>query len=140
MTSISHFDHVDMLKNILDNDADKIRYIEQFYIPADDYPDESERITLHYAASNESLEVIEKLIQKGASVNLKDKYGNSPLFYSVIREDYTLALRLFIKYGAKVNFTNNKGQTVSDRRKEIIRISEQYGVSLSIIKKQLMEG
>lgn len=139
MTSISHFDHVDMLKNILDNDADKIRYIEQFYIPADDYPDESERITLHYAASNESLEVIEKLIQKGASVNLKDKYGNSPLFYSVIREDYTLALRLFIKYGAKVNFTNNKGQTVSDRRKEIIRISEQYGVSLSIIKKQLME-
>jgi ankyrin repeat protein len=128
-----------MLKNILNNDADKLKYIEEFYIPADDYPDESERITLHYAASNESLQVIEKLIQKGAAINLRDKYGNTPLFYSVIREDYTETLRLFIKYGAKVNFTNNKGQTISDRRKKIISISEEYGVSLSMIKKQLME-
>jgi ankyrin repeat protein len=139
MSSVSHFDHVYMLKDILDNETDKLRYIEEFYIPEDDYPDESDRITLHYATANESFQIVEKLIQKGASINVKDKYGNSPIFYSVIRDDYQEVLRLFIRNGAKVNFTNNKGQTISDRRKEVIKISEDYHVSLETIRKHLME-
>ena len=58
-------------------------------------------------------QMIKKLIEKGANINLKDEHGNTPLHYAVqhISPNMVDIVRLLIESGANVKSQNNDGQT-----------------------------
>ena len=59
--------HLDLLKILLDNQAD---------INAEDY---SKSTPLHLASFNGHLSIVENLVEEGADINSQDKWGNTPL-------------------------------------------------------------
>jgi ankyrin repeat protein len=65
---------------------------------------------LHYAAQNYSVLIGKLLIQYGANLEIKDKYGNTPLWRAVFSSqgngDF---ITLLIEYGADINNVNNSG-------------------------------
>ena len=65
---------------------------------------------LKYSSNKASLEKVRELIKKGANVNCKNNYGNTPLIYS-IKYSFTSCSKLLIEYGADVNIVNNYGET-----------------------------
>ena len=68
---------------------------------------------LWQAASNGDLEVINILHKAGNSLDEKDVSGWTPLFWGVA-VDGQKAVKLLLDKGAKVNLTNNDGQTPLD--------------------------
>lgn len=74
------------------------------------WPLQKARTALHIAASLGHLEVVETLLQFGASLSVKDKHGNSPLHLAVLGCHPSMT-DLLVKKGASVNATNNRQQT-----------------------------
>ena len=65
---------------------------------------------LHLAAQNDNLYFVRKLIEKGADVNAKDKYGNTPLFKAVyFYKGDKQVINELLKNGANAEETNNSG-------------------------------
>lgn len=85
---------------------------------------ETGRQAIHYAASKGNLEILSLLLQSGASVNARDKYGETPLHRAIqARNAENLVALLLEKVqrgqnllltttkGAQVNAQNNQGDT-----------------------------
>ena len=53
------------------------------------------------------------LIKKGADINAKDKYGNTPLITAAIYNNGAV-LKMLLDAGADIHIKNNKGNTFSD--------------------------
>ena len=66
---------------------------------------------LHSAAKVGCLEVMELLIEKGAEIDAKDRFGNTALFYAV-DENRMEAVKLLIARGADTTLTNQAGLTL----------------------------
>ena len=83
-----------------------------------DYAEEDGRTALHYAASagDEAAALVEALAVKGASVNMLNAHGISPLQKAVMSDNSHVALAL-IKCGADINVRNARGQTALDLAK-----------------------
>jgi len=64
----------------------------------------------HHFLLKDKLEMIEKLLIKGANVNFIDNYKNSPLIYAVQNRQLPI-IKLLVKYGANVNYIN-KGKSL----------------------------
>lgn len=75
---------------------------------------------LHYCAQHGNLTIAELLLVKKADVNIKDTYGNNPLWYAVFyaHDDYQL-VKLLIKYGADAQNKNKAMRTPLGFAKEI---------------------
>ena len=76
---------------------------------------------MHKAATSGQTKVVEYLIEKGANVNAKDNWGNTPLlllaFQSGSIPEANKTIELLIGNGADVNSTDNKGMTPLDYSK-----------------------
>jgi len=67
-------------------------------------------INNHNFSIKDKLEMIEKLLKRGANVNFIDSFNNSPLIYAV-QNRQLLVLKLLVQYGANINYIN-KGKSV----------------------------
>jgi ankyrin repeat protein len=71
----------------------------------------SGQTVLHLAADNDSLEVVSKLIERGASVNVEDRNGQTPLFCA-LSESEEIARLLLEKCEVDVHHRDKKGRTI----------------------------
>lgn len=74
-------------------------------------PTENDISALHNAAFEGHLEVVQILLQAGASASTEDQDGATPMFYAVPNKDFDI-IQLLIDYGASVNHRNHLGNTV----------------------------
>jgi ankyrin repeat protein len=87
-------------------------------------------IPLMVASKYGYIDIMQILIKAGANVNAKDGYGQTPLYYAVLRDKYE-ACKLLITNGADVNAcTNFSAETIletaySYNRKRIIKLLEK---------------
>lgn len=65
---------------------------------------------LHAAAYCRQDEVFDYLIEKGANVNARNKYNDTPLLYAAQREQVRM-MKVMIEKGAEVNTLNEQGQS-----------------------------
>jgi len=90
---------------------------------------------IHYAVSDEPVELVELLIQHGANIDAADIDGNRPLHKAVC---YGLAVvRLLVKHGAKMNVQNNSGETplheaVKCKQSDVIMFLLKEGAYVSL--------
>lgn len=65
---------------------------------------------LHYCAQNQYLEIAKLLIDNGADVDIKDVYGNTPLFKAVFFSNGdTAMIKLLLDAGADPELKNDSG-------------------------------
>ena len=63
---------------------------------------------LHYCAQNQYFDIAKLLIDNGATVDVKDNYGNTPLFKAVFfSEGKTEMIKLLLTAGANPNEKND---------------------------------
>lgn len=74
--------------------------------PLEDVNKKDKMTALHFAASGKQVEIAKFLIEKGANVNAKDRYGNGPLFRAGNCEEIGV---LLMKNGADPDMENNSG-------------------------------
>lgn len=72
---------------------------------------------LNFAAQENNLEMTQKLVNKGADVNITDKHGNAPIWTAIINynggENLSL-IRYLQKNGANIELKNNYGRSPRD--------------------------
>ena len=68
---------------------------------------------LHIAVTKKDLKLVKFLIEKGANIDLQNKYGNTPLHLAV-PYGYKDIVNFLIFQGANTNIKNEKNQTVYD--------------------------
>jgi ankyrin repeat protein len=80
-----------------------------------DHQDRDGYCALHFAAQERNARIAETLLKAGAATDLRDIYGNTPLWTAGFnaRGDYT-TFKLLLDHGASLNNTNNAGKTVRD--------------------------
>ena len=93
---------------------------------------ECEMDSLLQAAIANNIAAIRCLIESGADVNVKDKYGQTPLHWAAVRKDATDVAALLIENGADVNAKNYNGWTPMDLaihwgRAEMQSLLSQHG-------------
>lgn len=69
------------------------------------------------AARESALAYIRLLVDNGADIEQQDCEGNTPLYFSVVKE-HTEAVTLFLREGANVNAPNREGLTAVDHIKK----------------------
>jgi ankyrin repeat protein len=78
----------------------------------DEQDSESGFTALHYCAQYGNAEMAKILIDNGASVNLKDNYGNTALFKAVFfSQGKTEIIKMLLRAGANPDEENNSGMT-----------------------------
>lgn len=80
-----------------------------------DHQDRIGYCALHFAAQNRHTEFARVLLQAGASTELRDIYGNTPLWTAAFsaRGDFGV-FELLLSYGGTLDNRNNAGKTVRD--------------------------
>ncbi|MFC2156702.1 ankyrin repeat domain-containing protein [Acidobacteriota bacterium] len=68
------------------------------------------RVSLHAAAVQGNIDVIQQHIKAGSDLNKKDAYGSTPLIIA-ITFDKTDVARALVEAGADMSVTNNEGAT-----------------------------
>ena len=71
---------------------------------------------LHKASMAGRESNVKKLLEMGADINLKDKFGNTALHHGAYSGDHNVVKRL-MEAGASRNITNQIGDTPVDRAK-----------------------
>jgi len=93
--------------------------IAQFLLDHDidvDMPNSDGQTPLHLIGTCQSLQVAEFLLQKGATPNIRDKYGNNALWTAVFNckgKNYEM-VELFMKYHPDVTTKNKAGRSPLD--------------------------
>ena len=84
--------------------------------------DESGRTALHLAADDASLQpVVEALIRRGASVNVPNAHGNTPL-HRAAKHGHTEIAMTLLREGANVHLRNQRGESAAESsRTEALR-------------------
>jgi len=82
---------------------------------------------------------VEELLDRGANIEARSWYGNTPLSCAAINTDYDTVV-LLLDRGAYINTSNNDGDTpmilaVSDYNKRIVKILLEYGADIKIHNK-----
>ncbi|KAG2805576.1 hypothetical protein PC111_g17143 [Phytophthora cactorum] len=71
----------------------------------------NKRPALHFAAANDRQDIAEMLINYGASIDLPDEEGNTPLTCAALDGNYTVA-KMLVEQGASVDLANDRGHHV----------------------------
>ncbi len=83
---------------------------------------------LHYATSRGNITMIKKLLEKGADIEFRDPWGNTPLsnavFYALDFDNGIEIINLLISYGADINAKNNYGVSPKSLAKTIAGFPE----------------
>ena len=76
------------------------------------WQDENESTVLHFIPAHPNYKLAQLLLEKGARVDCKDKWGNNPLWNAVFhtKEDYEL-VKLFMRYHSDPNSKNRVGRS-----------------------------
>lgn len=75
----------------------------------------SELQTMHETIFNRNLKFMQILIESGADINAKNRYGNTPLHVAAYNYDDCIEIiKLFVDYGVDIHIKNNKGETFMD--------------------------
>ncbi|XP_075218628.1 uncharacterized protein LOC142323194 [Lycorma delicatula] len=93
MYAISHNDYKDIIEHLITKGGNINRH----------YFDGS---PLMLAMKRNDTEIISRLINSGADINVRDKHGNNPVFYSIIYGNDQEIINLLIDKGADVNKIN----------------------------------
>lgn len=104
--------------SIIDGDFelahDLIRTIVDF-----DYQDKNGYSYLHAAVQSEMQGIIALLIEKGADINSRDKFGRTPLMVAIIyHRDNKEMISYLINNGADTNIKTNAGVSSNDLAKK----------------------
>jgi ankyrin repeat protein len=88
---------------------------------------------LHYLSDHFDLGMAKLLLEKGADVNIKDKHGNNPLWYSLSNNKCIELTKLFVSAGADIYSKNLYGKSVFDKTlkyegEELVRVKELLGI------------
>lgn len=74
--------------------------------------DDSGFTALHFACQQGNYEIAEALLTAGAPVNVKDSWGNTPLWRAVFAyQDDPRLIRLLLDHGANPDLANNSRRT-----------------------------
>ena len=74
--------------------------------------DDSGFTALHFACQQGSYEIAQALLEAGTQVNVKDSWGNTPLWKSVFAfQDDPRLIRLLLDHGANPDLANKSGRT-----------------------------
>jgi len=68
---------------------------------------------LHLAAQYGNVDIVNKLIENGADINIKDKYGSTALRWAIVGDNKDIAL-LLIKKGIDFKIKDESGHTALD--------------------------
>ena len=93
------------------------------------------KTVLHRAAMHGWDKSVQKLLEKGASVDLKDNLGSTPLIWAV-REEHAETVRVLVAHGAKLDVRNLRDETplikaVENGSKSIIGILLENGARVN---------
>lgn len=94
---------------VLHSASDNLDTLE-FLLKKDVHPNSMnnyEQTLLHTASIDENMQLSDKLLEYGAEINFRDKYGKTPLFYS--KNDNML--KYWLEKGANPNITDKEGKT-----------------------------
>ncbi len=75
-------------------DYEMVPVVEKLLDDGADMNATSQRTSLHAAAANGNLEIVELLIQRGADVNRLDIHGRTPLYVAIVEHQSEVARRL----------------------------------------------
>jgi len=80
-----------------------------------DHQDRNGYCALHYVAQEKLPRIAEMLLNSGASTELRDAYGNTPLWTAAFNARGDLSVvRLLAERGASFYNTNNSGKSIRD--------------------------
>ena len=71
-----------------------------------DQKDKNGYTPLHFAVQSNAYDVVKVLLDKGANVDIQDKFGNTPLFKSVTENTDLKITQALIHYGADIHIMN----------------------------------
>ena len=91
---------------------------------------------LHWASSNEHIEIVKLLLEHGADVNAKNDDGYTPLYWAS-RKGHTEIVNLLLKYGADVNTKDDDGNTPlyyasRNGHAEIVKLLLEHGADVNV--------
>lgn len=84
--------------------------------------DSNGQTPLHFCASHANFDIAKAVLEKGANVNTRDKYGNNALQTAVFngqRTKYYDIVKLFLRYNADANNINNASNSPLDFANQI---------------------
>jgi ankyrin repeat protein len=86
---------------------------------------------LHCACYDNDIETMRYLVEHGADVNYPNKYGNTPLHYTIFNFPNIDIIKLLLENGADKNKANKSGGTVLRQAKyhgyhDIVQFIESY--------------
>ena len=122
-----HYDIVDLL---IKYDADVNIRIKTY--DADDveiYGDSA----LHLAVKSEQTNITKLLLKHGASPNIVNELGQTPLFYAVNESRNYEIIKLLIKYGARINIIDNHGKNMFDYVRHTRKFIKHFTQNLYMI-------
>ena len=73
-----------------------------------DFQDKNGYFALHFAAQNSEIGIMEILLNKGANPNLRDSYGNPPIWTAIMntKDDFSM-IKLLLENNADIETQNN---------------------------------
>ncbi len=95
----SFYNNTNLLNWLIDNGANL------------NHQDKTGFSALHSAAQEKNFEATEILIKKGANLELKDSWGNTPLMRAINSTTNYKFIELLIQSGANLDNVNNYGMT-----------------------------
>lgn len=102
-----------LIQSVIDNDASKVK--ELLSAGADINYQESKSqgfSSLHFAAQNQNAEITQILLGNGATVDLENVHGNTPLFVATFNsKGEGSVIKVLLGAKADPNHTNKAGQS-----------------------------
>jgi len=106
--------NIPLIEAVIDNRLDEVRAMLANNVDVDQQ-DEIGYTALHYAAQNYLVDIALFLLEHKASVDVKDSYGNTPLFRAVFNsKGRGEMIKLLLRFGADKNLKNNHGVSPID--------------------------
>lgn len=100
-----------MLRAISTNDLKEVTKLLDEGFPINEPIDEKYKYNaLQIAATNNHFPLIEILVLRGADINKRDQWGNTPLMIAVNNHNYE-AIHSLMRNGSDKNIKNNYGLT-----------------------------
>ncbi len=118
------------------------KYVQMGFDPR--YEIEGKSNLLHYASASHSIELIDKLIRLGVSVNKANIYGLTPLHIAAMRGNLEVS-KFLVRNGAEINLRNNEGKTpyhlaLESQKMETVNYLATLGADTSMPKYPELAG